>query len=33
MDFFGAQDTILFYETKIFLKVVFDNTAFVKFKL
>ncbi len=31
MDFLGAQDTILWY--KMLLKVVFDKTAFVKFKI
>ncbi len=30
MDFFGAQDTNLTYDTKCF---VFDKTAFVKFKI
>ncbi len=31
MDFFGAQDTT--HDTKMLLKVVFDKTAFVKFKI
>jgi hypothetical protein len=30
MDFFGSQNT--YYDTKMLLKVVFDKTAFVKFK-
>ncbi len=32
MDFFGAQDTILWYKNA-FLKVVSDKTAFVNLKL
>jgi hypothetical protein len=31
MDFFGAQDTI--HDTKMFLKVVFDKTAFENVRL
>jgi hypothetical protein len=31
MDFFGAQDIILWYK-KMLVKVIFDKTAFVKFK-
>jgi hypothetical protein len=30
MDFVGAQNT--YYDTKMLIKVVFDNTAFVKLK-
>ncbi len=33
MDFFGARDTLQYYDTKMLMKVVFVKTAFVKFKI